>query len=67
MNTYRKPRIGAMTERVETYLDSVEGTFTYGQIARRLGSHPRAIGRCMKALERLGRNDLCGRVIKEKR
>jgi alkylated DNA nucleotide flippase Atl1 len=52
-----------MTERIEILLDSSQETLTYGEVARRMGTHPRAVGSCMRALARLGRNDLCARVV----
>ena len=52
-----------MKDRVRRLLESNPGkTWTYGEIARRLGSHPRAIGACMSGLGNDG-FELCGNVV----
>ncbi len=50
-------------QRVQDFLNTHQGVFTYADLAMNLGSHPRAVGRAMYALGQRGFNGLCARVI----
>ena len=52
-----------LRDKVIQFLQSNKGIFTYGEIAKRLGSHPLGVGMCLKAMGKDPVNkDLCMRV-----
>lgn len=53
-----------MKQRVKEFLENNRGTFTYGDVAKQLGTIGRAVGACMRALGKDGFAE-CGRVIKK--
>jgi len=59
MGRPRKP----LKDKVIQFLQNNKGTFTYGEVAKKLGSHPLPVGMCLKAMGRKPKyRDICKRV-----